>query len=152
LAEIMTVSIGIGLVLSLIFSELFALAAGGMVVPGYLAMSLHEPLSIMSTLLIALATWLVVSGLGQYVVLYGRRRTVLMILVGFLLNALFARYVNLHIETGDLDLTAIGHIIPGLIAIWFERQGAIATAAALAIAVVTIRLILILIYGVELNL
>ena len=148
----MTVSIGIGLVLSLIFSELFALAAGGMVVPGYLAMALHEPLSIVTTLTIALATWLLVGGLSQYVVLYGRRRTVLMILVGFLLNALFARYANLHIEIGDLDLSAIGHIIPGLIAIWFERQGALATTAALTIAMVMIRLILILIYGADLNL
>ncbi len=148
----MTVSIGIGLVLSLLFSELFALAAGGMVVPGYLAVALHEPLSIISTLAIAWATWLLVSGLGQYIVLYGRRRTVLMILVGFLLNALFTRYANLHIETGSLDLSAIGHIIPGLIAIWFERQGAVATTAALTIAVVSIRLILILIYGVDLNL
>ena len=94
MAEIMTVSIGIGLVLSLVFSELFSLAAGGMVVPGYLAMALHEPLSILSTLTIALATWFVVSGLGQYIVLFGRRRTVLMILVGFLFNFGLCRKKN----------------------------------------------------------
>ncbi len=147
--ELITVSIGLGLVLSLIFSELFALVAGGMVVPGYMAISLHNPTAIAATLVIAFLTWLVVGSLGQYVVLFGRRRTALMVLVGFLFNALFARYVASQVDLGA-GFQAVGHIIPGLIAIWFERQGAIATTATLGLAMVTVRLGLILIYGTEL--
>jgi len=37
-----------GLVISLIFSETLGLAAGGMVVPGYLALMIHEPLRIVA--------------------------------------------------------------------------------------------------------
>ena len=36
-------SVGIGLALSLFFSETLGLAAGGMVVPGYVALMLHHP-------------------------------------------------------------------------------------------------------------
>lgn len=149
--ELMTVSIGLGLVLSLLFSELFALVAGGMVVPGYMALSLHDPYAIFATLLIALLAWLVVGALGQYVILYGRRRTVLMILVGFVLNAIFLRYVSSQIRMEDESFAAVGHIVPGLIAIWFERQGAVATTATLLIAIVTVRLGLLLVYGPELT-
>jgi hypothetical protein len=42
--EIVIQAIGIGLVLSLIFSETLGLAAGGMVVPGYVALMIHHPL------------------------------------------------------------------------------------------------------------
>ena len=35
--DLLPVSVGIGLAVSLLFSELFGLAAGGMVVPGYVA-------------------------------------------------------------------------------------------------------------------
>ena len=41
--DILTASIGIGLVVSLMFSEMFGLAAGGMVVPGYIALYLNRP-------------------------------------------------------------------------------------------------------------
>ncbi|MBI4224246.1 MAG: poly-gamma-glutamate biosynthesis protein PgsC, partial [Deltaproteobacteria bacterium] len=41
----------------------------------------------------------------------------------------------------------IGFIIPGLIAIWLDRQGVVETLAALAIVSVMVRLILMLILG-----
>ncbi len=150
MTDISTVAIGIGLVFSLVFSELFSLAAGGMVVPGYLALELDEPLRVFATLGVAFVTWLIVSALGQYIIIYGRRRTVIMILTGFLLNVIFDRYISFYLESADATMSAIGHIIPGLIAIWFDRQGAIATAATLTIAVVAVRLVLILMYGTEL--
>ena len=45
-------AIGLGLVISLMFSETLGLAAGGMVVPGYLALLIHEPLRIIGTVLV----------------------------------------------------------------------------------------------------
>ena len=36
-------SIGLGLVVSLVFSEILGLAAGGLVVPGYIALYLDQP-------------------------------------------------------------------------------------------------------------
>jgi len=53
--NLLAASIGIGLILTLIITEAFGLAAGGLVVPGYMALSLLQPWSFALTLLIALA-------------------------------------------------------------------------------------------------
>ncbi len=155
--ELLTVAIGVGLAVSLLFSEMFGLAAGGMVVPGYFALYLNKPVDIVLTLVAALATYFVVHLLSTFIIVYGRRRTVLMILVGYLirfvmdqmpLNSLASIDV---LAIGDPSFTVIGFIIPGLIAIWMDRQGVIETLSALVAAAVAIRLILILIYGIELQ-
>ena len=39
------VVIGIGLVLSLVMSEFLGVAPGGIIVPGYLALGIHDPLA-----------------------------------------------------------------------------------------------------------
>ena len=43
---------GIGIVLGFIFFELTGLAAGGIIVPGYLALFVHEPSRIIMTILV----------------------------------------------------------------------------------------------------
>ncbi len=55
--ELVLRSIGLGLALSLAFSETLGLAAGGMVVPGYMALMIHHPLRIVGTILVSLATY-----------------------------------------------------------------------------------------------
>ena len=152
----LVVAIGIGLVVSLAFSELFGLAAGGMVVPGYIAIHLGRPFDVVLTVVTALATYLVVHLLSTFIIVYGRRRTVLMILVGYLVRMLvdFIPFGTLSsielLATGDAHFTVVGYIIPGLIAIWIDRQGVIETLSALTAASVVIRIILILIFGTEL--
>ena len=151
--DTMTVSIAIGLIVSLLFTEAYGLSAGGMIVPGYLALSLHQPLSILVTLLVALATYAVVRGLAQVTILYGRRRIVMMILVGFLLGTL-VRMVPLWTGQAGTPTTftncfaVIGFILPGLIALWIDRQGLIETIAPLVTSSVVVRLVLILV-GME---
>jgi hypothetical protein len=50
-----------------------------------------------------------------------------------------------------VDLTIIGYIIPGLIAIWIDRQGVVESFSTLIIASVIVRLLLILITGGEIK-
>ena len=148
--DLLSLSIGIGLAISLLFSEMFGLAAGGMVVPGYIALSLSKPLDVVLTMATGMATFAIVHALSSIVIIYGKRRTVLMILVGYLLG------VTVRILTPDAiplavenDYQVIGYIIPGLIAIWFDRQGIVETVSALVTASVVVRLILILTIGGE---
>ena len=61
----------LGVIVSLIFSEMTGLSAG-LVVPGYLALSLHTPLRLVSTLAVATASYLICRLLSEYVILYGR--------------------------------------------------------------------------------
>src|SRR5262249_9167716 len=80
-------AIGLGLVISLLFSETLGLAAGGMVVPGYLALMIHQPLRIAGTVLVALVTYACMKLLSRYVLIYGRRRIVVAVLLGFTFGA-----------------------------------------------------------------
>lgn len=150
--ELLTLSIGIGLAVALLFTELFGLAAGGVVVPGYIALSLAHPPSVALTLAAAFVTFALVRASSTAFVLYGRRRTALMILTGYLLGITARTFLaewTVHLET---EGAVIGYIIPGLIAIWFDRQGPLVTTCALLIAAVVVRLILILLVGVEIRL
>jgi poly-gamma-glutamate biosynthesis protein PgsC/CapC len=156
--ELLPVSIGLGLAVSLLFSELFGLAAGGMVVPGYVALRLEKPQDVAVTVLLGIATYAIVHALSATTVIYGKRRTVFMILVGYVLGmsvgALLAGHVGFaqqHLSNVP-DLRVIGYIIPGLIGIWIDRQGLIETVSTLLIAAVVVRLLLILSFGADIHL
>lgn len=150
--DLLPLSIGIGLAASLLFSEIFGLAAGGMVVPGYVALHLNRPLDVVLTLGAALATFLVIRGLSNLVILYGRRRTVLAILVGYLMGYLVRFLVDQSPGLFPPNLySTIGFIIPGLVAIWIDRQGLVETITTLLTASVVVRLVLILTVGAELH-
>ncbi|MBW1807342.1 MAG: poly-gamma-glutamate biosynthesis protein PgsC [Deltaproteobacteria bacterium] len=125
------------------------LAAGGMVVPGYIALSLRDPISVVMTLALGLASFLIVRLLSNFMILFGRRRTVITILVGFLLGWFFRSFMVFNVFGETIVLSAIGFIIPGLVGMWIDRQGATETMATLLTSGVLVRLILILIYGGE---
>ncbi len=150
MVELLALSVGIGLAVSLLFSELFGIAAGGMIVPGYLALSLTKPLDVILTVAAGFATFAIVHALSQYIVVYGRRRTVLMILVGYLVGMIVRTALPSTMAVlGTSDVHVIGFIIPGLIAIWLDRQGVVETVAAMTTASVVVRLMLVVI-GAEL--
>ena len=144
--ELLALSVGIGLVVGLLFTELFGFASGGLIVPGYLALALDRPYDLIATLVIAVVTFSAVRVLGTFLIIYGRRRIALMILIGYLLGMLVSTWSG---PWGG-DFSVIGFIIPGLIAIWMDRQGVGVTLCALTIVSVVVRLMLILFVGQEL--
>lgn len=151
MTELLPLSIGIGLAISLLFTELFGIAAGGMIVPGYIALSLTRPVDVLLTVGSGFVTFAIVHALSSFIIVYGRRRTVLMILVGYLIGML-VRFAAPGVPTfGGTDVQVIGFIIPGLIAIWLERQGVVETLAAMLTAAVAVRLVLVLVVGSELE-
>jgi poly-gamma-glutamate biosynthesis protein PgsC/CapC len=131
----------LGILLGFIFFELTGLTAGGIIVPGYIALYLNEPFRILATIFIALVTFSVISLLANVMILYGRRRFLLAILVGFLLRG-FTDWLQVQIPETGWDLHVIGYIIPGLIANEFFRQGVLKTILALTIVSITVFLIL----------
>jgi len=149
--ELLPLSVGVGLVISLIFAELFGLAAGGMIVPGYLALNLTRPFDVALTLVAGVATWAIVRALSSLLILYGRRLTVLTLLVGYLVGALLHTAAAAFVTPTGTELRLIGYVIPGLIALWLERQGVIETLSTLVTASVVVRLVLVAL-GVELEL
>jgi len=135
-------AIGIGIVISFAFYEIVGLSPGGIVVPGYIALFLDQPVRILVTLLVTLLTYYAVKMLSNYIILYGRRRFLAMILVGFILKWLIEGLI-IRIPISGIGLQSIGYIIPGLIANEMRRQGIFPTLYSLAIVSIIVRLILL---------
>jgi gamma-polyglutamate biosynthesis protein CapC len=147
--DLVMLSLSLGLVASLTLSELIGVVAGGLVVPGYLALGLDQPLTAVVTIATGLATLALVQLAGRFTFLYGRRRTTLLMLTGFALAAVVRMISPLSIMVGGVEFGVVGYIVPGLIALWVDRQGALPTLCTLVTTSVIVRLILMLITGGE---
>lgn len=123
----------IGLVVALLWTEAMEYHPGGLIVPGYLALHLDKPLRVLATIGIAFLVLGAYELLSRRLVLFGRRRFVMMILAG----ALFAELWLLaapHLFSAAPELRAIGWIVPGLLANNMKKQKAVPTLASAAAA------------------
>jgi gamma-polyglutamate biosynthesis protein CapC len=134
----------IGLVVGFIYYEITGLSPGGVVAPGYIALYLGQPGKIGMTILIALAVRALVAAASKYFILYGRRKLLLALLLGFCCKMAIELWIQPAPWIG-LDLQSIGYIIPGLIAHELSRQRTLATLASLAVVSVVVYAILLLI-------
>ena len=89
---------------------------------------------------ISLIVLLIIRFLSSFMFIYGKRRLVLSLMLGFIFGYLSKIYL-------DSDLSSIGNIIPGLLASWMDRQGVLQTISVLIIIAVATRLILIALLG-----
>ena len=136
------IAIGIGIVLSLVLTETVGVTAGGVIVPGYIAIYLHEPIKVLSTFAVSVLVFIIVWILSHFMMIYGKRRLVLCLLLGFFLGYLSKLYFRFPVS--DLDLSVIGNIIPGLIASWMDRQGVVRTLSVILVVAVIVQLVLML--------
>ena len=125
--------IGIGMVLSLFLTETLGVTAGGIIVPGYIAMNLENPDRLIITFGISILTFLIIKLLSKFIMVYGKRRLVLALLIGFLLGYLSRSENMITAGLGTTDFIVIGNIIPGLIANWMDRQGVLRTISTILI-------------------
>ncbi|MBM3469365.1 MAG: poly-gamma-glutamate biosynthesis protein PgsC [Armatimonadetes bacterium] len=132
----MAEALGTGLVVSLLLSEFVGLSAGGLITPAYLALLLDQPWRLVGTLAAAVVAFGAYKGLSGHLILYGRRRFVAMVLLGVAANWVIQAAAPAAAVALAVPVGTIGHVLPGLIANDFERQGILATVAMLAAATV----------------
>jgi poly-gamma-glutamate biosynthesis protein PgsC/CapC len=135
------------MILTLLFTETIGLAAGGVVVPGYIALYLHHPFQIAMTILVAIATYLIVRVIAHYMLIYGRRLLIISILIGYFIGYATKLFPPINLAQNYIDISTVGFVIPGLIAYWFNRQGIMETLSAMIIVSVLVRLIIIVFTG-----
>ena len=136
-AQYVYLAIGIGMLVGLIFSETLGVMGGGLIVPGYFALHLQDFYSVLITFSIGVFTFLLIKFLSNYIIIFGRRRVILSLLIAFLIGLFFRDYFYLEY---------IGFIIPGLIASWMDKQGIIRTISVVMIESSIVHLFLMLIY------
>jgi len=77
--------------------------------------------------------------------LYGKRRIVLALILGFLFGYLSR---TIYVDTESIKSVAvIGNIIPGLIANWMDRQGVVRTVSVVLLTAVIVKLLVIILFG-----
>ena len=166
-AQYIGLAIGVGMCLSLLLTETLGVTAGGVIVPWYIALFLHEPIQIVVTFSISFLVLIILRVSSNFMFIYGKRRLVFSLLLGFFFGYLSKIYFNFDIVNtfingydpdpenirvsldflSEYGLSSIGNIIPGLIASWMDRQGAIKTVSVIFIIAILTRLIMILISG-----
>lgn len=125
----------LGLLFSLAFIALTGVYPGGIIVPSYLVLFLGQPQRLVGTLGAALLTWAAYVLVSRWLILFGRRRFVFLILVGGLWTLLWQTALPAFFPA-SVEFAVIGWVIPGLIANHFERQGVLLTSAALVLVTV----------------
>ena len=67
------IAIGLGMIISLILTEAVGVTAGGLIVPGYIALNLHSPYMVLITFLISILTLLILNFLSRFIIIYGNK-------------------------------------------------------------------------------
>ena len=143
-------AVTIGVILSLFFVEVFGMAAGGIIVPGYVALQLGTPDRLIGLVVIALLTFLTLKLIGRYTFLFGRRQMVVALLVGTIYSIFSHHFMFFNTSESTLELSAVGWVVPGLIAHWAAKQGFVKTIGMLGTISVLARLLVIIIYNGQL--
>ncbi len=146
-AAVIEVAITLGLVASLVFYEGFGLAAGGLIVPGYIALQLASPGQLAGTFAVAFATTGLIKIASKHAFVFGQRQLTLCVLVGCLLCIASRNLLNFQVGMAAAELYAVGWVVPGLIANWFLRQGVVRTVCAILITSTIVRCLVIVLFG-----
>jgi len=130
----------IGLLVSLAFIARTGIYPGGIIVPSYLVLFLWTPERIAGTLIAAFLTLAVYRLSCRWLILFGQRRFVFLILLGGVWAMLWGRFVPFIVPI-SMEYRVIGWVIPGLIANHMERQGVVVTTASLVTVTVALGLV-----------
>ena len=150
--ELARLTIILGIVVSTIIYKRTGLTLGGVIVCGYLALFVGQPLHIIVTLSIAYLTYQIVYKILQKrFMLNGRKLFEIEILVGLVFQVLWIIVIRLF-RTNNVDLTilyGIGFVLPGVIAHDMGRQGARNTIGSILLGVSIVALIIFPLSAIE---
>ncbi|MBQ7161055.1 MAG: poly-gamma-glutamate biosynthesis protein PgsC [Clostridia bacterium] len=114
-----------GLLLSLLVEELFGISAGGMIVPGYLAMVCDDIPQMLLIFAVSFAIFFIINYvLPHFVILFGRRKFVATLIVGIFFKLLVELLFPMVLPVASLvEFRGVGIITPALIANCYYKQG-----------------------------
>jgi poly-gamma-glutamate biosynthesis protein PgsC/CapC len=136
-------SLLIGLIIGIIFYEIWGISPGGVITPGYFALFIFQPNRILVTVVIAMVVWGLLELLSRHLILYGKRKFLLALLLGFCGKLIVESFIQ-PLAFVHVDLLSVGYIIPGLMANEMSRQNITKTLAATGIVTVVVYFILLL--------
>lgn len=139
------IAIGFSIILGFLSVEFLGLFTGGLVSAGYMAFYMNQPWRLVSTLVLAVVIYLITMGLQKIVIIYGRRRFMVTVLLSLIGTWLLEKGLYGNLGSLELDIRVVGFIIPGLIANDMFKQGILRTVLGVSILAVVVRLLLLLV-------
>ena len=136
-------TVALSVIISFLTTELTGLLTGGMISAGYLAYCFGEPMRIVSTLLMSILIAMIIRVSRHFLILYGRRRFMLSILLS-IFGVYLVEKSYFFVSEFSFDMRIIGYIIPGLIASDMEKQGILRTTLALSAVTIVVKLLSLL--------
>ncbi|MCC6305424.1 MAG: poly-gamma-glutamate biosynthesis protein PgsC/CapC [Rhodobacteraceae bacterium] len=136
----LTLTLALGIAVSLALFQLVGLSAGGVVAPGYVALVLDRPGMLATIAVAAFASWGLLTLAAGRLFLYGTRRFGMAILIALPITT-GIQALRGGIGPIGLEWGGIGFIVPGLIAHQMDRQGPLPTLLMLAIAAPLVRVL-----------
>jgi poly-gamma-glutamate biosynthesis protein PgsC/CapC len=128
--EVATIGLAIGLLLSLVCYLTTNLSPGGMITPGWIALTMVEDNR--RAAIIVLMTALTYGGtkvLQRLVILYGKRLFAAVVLLGVILQTSLLVFLQADYPLLFMHQT-LGFVVPGLVAYQLVRQRPVATLLA----------------------
>jgi poly-gamma-glutamate biosynthesis protein PgsC/CapC len=133
----------LGIIASIIFYELTEISPGGIIVPGYIALFIDNPMRILFTVIVSITAFLAVKLLSNFTILYGKRKFAVFIIMSFLIKFLLGNFA----EVTELAVSAslvIGYLVPGIIAQEIDRQGMTKTLSSMLVVAFAVKLLVML--------
>lgn len=150
--QLARLTIVLGIVVSTIIYKQTGRTLGGVIVCGYLALFIEQPMHIVVTLSMAYLTFQIVHNvLKKRYMLNGRKLFEIEILVGLILQVSWLTAIKLLART-NIDITAlygIGLVLPGVIAHDMGRQSPLNTLSSISLGVLIVSLIIIPLSAIE---
>jgi len=133
----------LGVIAGIVFYELTGISPGGIIVPGYIALFIDNPMRILFTVLVSVTAYLAVKLLSNYTILYGKRKFAVFIIMSFIIKFVLGGLGD-GLELAVSASLVIGYLVPGIIAQEIDRQGMVRTISSMLIVALSVRLIVML--------
>ena len=127
----------IALLATLLFAGVTGVYPGGLIVPSYLVLFVDQPSRLLGTLVAACLTLLCYKLASRFLIIFGKRMFVFMVLVGAVWTFCWLQVFPL-LYPAALEFRVIGWVVPGLIANNFQKQGVVSTTSGLITVTVAV--------------
>lgn len=127
----------VALLATLLFAGVTGIYPGGLIVPSYLVLFVDQPSRLLGTLVAAGLTLLCYKLASRFLIIFGKRMFVFMVLVGALWTFCWLQVFPL-LYPASLEFRVIGWVVPGLIANNFQKQGVVSTTGGLVTVTIAV--------------
>lgn len=136
----------VGVAVSLFIEEFVGVNTGGMIVPGILAMNINKVDILIYIFLLSIITHLIVDKvLTKHMILYGKRKFAITIMIAILLKLMFDQ-LYFFMPFATVAFRGAGVIAPALLANTYSKQGIEYTVPAAIISMFIVALLMQVIF------